>query len=81
MLLGIAFVVFDLFSVRLFKKIFPDQNYWNEENWPNLDAQQRRDFTTRRRLYESILSHRFRSWGIILFLVGALLLATSAILK
>lgn len=81
MLVGVGVVVFDFFTARLIKKIYPDPEYWNEElNFPTLSPQEQKSFPRRKRLYQDAISHRFRKWGIAIFVIGGLLVATSAIL-
>jgi len=79
--LGIGVVIFDFFSARLIKRIYPDPEYWNEEtNLPTLSPQDQKSFGRRKRLYQDAVSHRFRKWGIALFLIGVLLLVSSFLL-
>ena len=82
MLVGIGVVIFDFFSARIVRKIYRNPEYWNEElNFPTLSPKDQKSFPRRKRLYEDAISHRFRKWGIVLFLVGSLLLATSSIVN
>lgn len=79
--LGLGFAIIDFFLAKLLRKIYPDENYWNEElSLPNLSPEQRRKLEQRRRLYLNGVSHRFRKWGIILFFIGGLMLAAVCIL-
>ena len=80
--LGIGVVVLDFFTARLIKKIYPNPEYWNEElNFPTLSLEDQISFARRKRLYLDAVSHRFRKWGIALFLIGGLLIATSALVQ
>jgi len=74
--LGLGFIVIDFFLVRLLRKMYPDSNYWIEE--PDVRAEDRRSFVNRRRLFDAAASHRLRNWGVIIFVVGALLCSTLA---
>jgi hypothetical protein len=81
MLVGIGVVIFDFFTARLIKKIYPDPEYWNEElNFPTLSPEDQKSFPQRKRLYQDAISHRFRKWGIAIFVIGGLLVAASAML-
>jgi len=82
MLVGIGVVIFDFFTARLIKRIYPDPEYWNEElNFPTLSPEDQKSFPRRKRLYQDAISHRFLKWGIAIFVIGGLLVAASAILK
>jgi len=79
--LGVAVLVFDFFAAHLIKRIYPHPEYWDEElNLPTLTPEDKRSFSRRKRLYQDAVSHRFRKWGIGLFVIGALLIAANAIL-
>ena len=81
MLLGIWVVIFDSITAWLIKKIYPDPEYWNEQlNLPTLSPEDQKSFPRRKRLYQDAISHRFRKWGIVLFLMGGVLLATSVLM-
>ncbi len=80
MVLGLGFAVIDFFLAKLLLKMYPDPNYWTEElSSPSLTQKQRRSLEQRQRLYQNGISHRFRKWGIALFLIGGLVLAASAL--
>jgi len=81
LLLGIWVVIFDSITAWLIKKIYPDPEYWNEQlNLPTLSPEDQKSFPRRKRLYQDAISHRFRKWGIVLFLMGGVLLATSVLM-
>ena len=81
LVLGLGFTILDFCVAKLLRKMYPDPNYWNEElSSSDLSPEQRRRFQQRKRLYLNGVSHRFRKWGINLFLIGGLLLATSGVL-
>jgi len=80
MFLGIGVLIFDFFAARVIKRIYPNPEYWNEElNLPTLSPEDQKSFPRRKRLYQDAVSHRFRKWGVTLFLIGGLLVATSAL--
>jgi len=81
MVLGLGFAVIDFCLAKLLQKMYPDPNYWTKElGSPVLSSEQKRSLQQRQRLYQNGISHRFRKWGIILFLFGSLPLAIGGIL-
>src|SRR5436190_17265268 len=81
MVLGLGFIVIDFFLVRLLRKMHADPNCWIEEPAaPDLRPEDRRTFVNRRRLFDAAASHRLRNWGVIVFVVGALLCLALAII-
>jgi hypothetical protein len=80
MFLGIGVIIFDFFTARLIKKIYPDPEYWNEKlNFPTLSPEDQKSFPRRKHLCQDALSHRFRKWGIGIFLLGTLLIVTNVL--
>jgi hypothetical protein len=80
MFLSIGVVLFDQFFAKVLKKVYPNPEYWNEElNLPTLTPADQKTFPWRKRLYHDAVSHRFRKWGVNLFVIGALLLAVAIV--
>jgi len=82
MLLGFGFMVIDYFLVAVMRRMYPDPEYWNQEiGFVDRQSANRDAFSNRKRLYEAVVAHTFRKWGILTFIVGTIALVASAFLQ
>jgi hypothetical protein len=72
--------VLDFVFVNTLKKMYPNPDYWSDQNYKMLDPDDQKHWQFRKKTYESGVSHRFLKVAGMLMLIGIVFLIVSRML-